>query len=325
MSRIERVALYEVPEVQVLLKMLIDGKPGELTPEIHPILGVKYPKIEEVAGHQERAKTLLDQLVRVEILRPKFYEKIMVCPSCGSKNVTFRYYCAHCGSHEIEKRELYEHLECGTIDGDDRFLKSGKPACPRCGKPLSKLGQDYRQVGTWFQCQSCGKRFDVPEGRHYCRDCGLKFGIKESVLDDAYSYVLDKAAEAEFAREILFLAPLKKILKETSYDVEAPSTIRGISGTSHSFDLVGSKLQGDRRIVVTLDMAMCKEMCGEEHVISVFAKTFDVSPTKSFLVAIPTLSETGKKLASLYKLETIEGAKPDEIAQGFQETLSRIS
>jgi len=325
LSRAERAALYEVPEVRVLLKMFADGDLSELLPEIHPVLGARYPRMEEVAGDPQRAKALVEQLVRAGILRPKFHEKILVCPSCGSKNVTIRYYCTHCGSHEIEKRKLYEHLECGTIDSDDLFVKSGKTACPRCGKPLSKLGLDYRQVGTWFQCRSCGKRFDAPEGKHYCRECSLKFGVKESVLDDVYSYVLDKMAETEFAREVLFLAPLKKILKENGYDVEALSVVRGVSGTSHSFDVVGSKTQGSRRIVITLDMAICDNVCGEEHVISVFAKTFDVSPTKSILIAVPALSDTAKKLANLYKLEIIEGEKPEEIAQGFCETLGKIS
>lgn len=324
MSRSERVALYEISEVQVLLKMFVEGGLSELLPEIHPVLGARYPRMDEVAGDDQKAKALLEQLVRAGILRTKFYEKIMICPSCGSKNVTFRYYCTYCGSHEIEKRELYEHIECGTIDGDDRFAKNGGLTCPRCGKPVSKLGQDYRQVGTWFGCRSCGKRFDAPEGKHYCRECSSKFGVKESLLDDVYSYVLDKVVETEFTREVLFLAPLKRILKEAGYGVEAPGVMRGASGTSHSFDLVGLKTEGSRQTVITLDMAICDKVCGEENVISVFAKTFDVSPTKPILIAIPALSDTAKKLADLYKLEVIEGEKPEKISQGFHEALGKI-
>lgn len=325
MSRAERVALYEVPEVQVLLRMFTEGNLVELLPEIHPVLGARYPRMDEVVGETQKTEALLDQLVRAGILRPKSYEKIMICPGCRSKNVTYRYYCTQCGSHEIEKRELHEHIECGTIDSDDRFLKDGTHVCPRCGKTLTKLGVDYRQVGTWFRCRSCGKRFDAPEGKHYCRQCSLKFGVKESVFGDVYSYTLEKAAETEFAREVLFLLPLKKILREAGYEVEVSTAIRGASGTSHSFDLVSSKTHGNQRTVITADMAICDGVCGEEHVISVFAKTFDVSPTKSILIAIPGLSDTAKKLANLYKLETVEGAKPEQIAQGLHEVLNKIS
>ena len=317
--------MYEVPEIQALLKMFTDKELSELVPEIHPALGARYPRMEGAVGDPNKARTLLEQLVRTGVLRPKFYEKVLACPSCGSKNVTFRYYCTYCGSHEIEKRELYEHIECGTIDSDDRFLKSGRATCPRCGKVLGKLGVDHRQVGTWFQCRSCGKRFDAPEGRHHCRECGSKFGVKESVLDDVYSYVLDKEAETEFAREVLFLAPLKKLLKEAGYEVEASNVVQGTSGTSHSFDVVGSRTQGSRKSMVTLDMAISDKVCGDEHVISVFAKTFDVSPTKSILIAVPALSDTARKLANLYKLEVIEGAKPEEIAEGLDEVLGKIS
>ena len=319
------MALYEIPEVQALLKMFADGALSELLPEFHPKFGVRYPRLEELTGDTQKAKDLLQQVVQAGILRPKFYEKMMSCPRCGSKNVTFRYYCAHCRSHEIEKRELYEHLECGTIDSDDHFLKSGRLTCTRCGKPLEKLGKDYRQVGIWFQCRSCGKRFDAPEGKHYCRECSLEFGAKESILDDVYSYVLDKGAETEFVREELFLMPIRKILEDAGYEVEASGIVRGASGSSHGFDLVGSKIQENQRKTVTLDMVVSDKVCGEEHVISVFAKMFDVSPAKSILIAIPALSDTAKKLAILYKLEVVEGAKPEEIAQGFRETLTKMS
>jgi len=324
-SRAERLALYEVPEVQSLLRMLAEGTPSELAPEIHPILGARYPKMEEVVGDPQKAKALLAQLAQAGILRPKFYEKAMACPRCSSKNVTFRYYCVHCQSHEIEKRELYEHLECGAIDSDNHFFKSGRPICTRCGKPLEKLGEDYRQVGIWFQCRSCGKRFDAPEGKHYCRACASEFGVKESILDDVYSYVLDKGAETEFAREVLFLIPIKKILKDAGYEVEASTVVRGASGASHSFDLVGSRTLGNQKMIVTLDMAISDKVCGEEQVISVFAKTFDVSAAKSILIVVPALSDTAKKLANLYKLEIVEGVKPEEIAEGFRETLGKIS
>ncbi len=37
-----------------------------------------------------------------------------------------------------------------------------------------------------------------------------------------------------------------------------------------------------------------------------FAKVFDVAPNKACLIAIPRMSENGKKLADLYKIKLIE-------------------
>jgi ribosomal protein S27AE len=325
MSKTDRVALFELPEVQAILKMFADGTLTELAPEFHPSLGVLYPKLEQVAGDKEKAKALLDRLVRAGIFHTKFYEKTVLCPSCGSANISFRYYCTYCGSHEIEKRNLYEHIQCGAIESDKDHVKGEVGNCSRCGKPLNLSGKDVRQVGAWFECRGCKKQFVAPEGKHYCRDCQLKFGVKESVLNDVYSYVVDKATANEFSREVLFLAPLRKILEETGFKVEDSPVVQGVSGTSHSFDLIGSKTQGKAKTMITLDMALSDKVCGEENVISVFAKSFDVSPTKSILVAVPALSDTARKLADLYKVGIIEGRTPEEIAQIFRETLSRIS
>jgi len=37
-----------------------------------------------------------------------------------------------------------------------------------------------------------------------------------------------------------------------------------------------------------------------------FAKIFDVNPEKACFVAIPKMSESGRKLATLYKIDLIE-------------------
>lgn len=325
MSKAQRVALYELPEVQALLKMFADGDMAELTPEVHPALGAKYPKLEQVVGDAEKARSLIDQLVQAKIVHPKFYEKIVICPKCGSKNVGYRYYCTYCGANQIDKRNLYEHIECGAIDSDDHFVKGQATACSRCGKPVNLASKDVRQVGSWFECRNCTKRFVAPEGQHYCRDCSTKFSVKEGVLDDVYSYVLDKEAQGEYGREVLFLAPLKSILKEGGYEIEPSPTLQGVSGTSHTFDLVASKKEGKKKTLITLDVALSEKICGEDNVINVFAKSFDISPTKSFLITVPALNDTGKKLANMYKLEVIEGEKADQIAAVFRETLQKIS
>jgi len=68
-DKAERVASYEVPQVQVLLKMFTDGNISELAPEIHPVHGALYPKMEEVTANGQKAKALLEQLVQAGILR----------------------------------------------------------------------------------------------------------------------------------------------------------------------------------------------------------------------------------------------------------------
>jgi hypothetical protein len=51
-----------------------------------------------------------------------------------------------------------------------------------------------------------------------------------------------------------------------------------------------------------------------------FAKVYDVTPDRSFLIAIPKMSENGRKLADLYKIDLIE-AKNQKEAMKALETL----
>ena len=44
----------------------------------------------------------------------------------------------------------------------------------------------------------------------------------------------------------------------------------------------------------------------EQSVIAMFAKIFDVNPDCSCLVALPKMTESGKNLAKLYKINLIE-------------------
>jgi len=50
----------------------------------------------------------------------------------------------------------------------------------------------------------------------------------------------------------------------------------------------------------------------EQPVIALFAKIYDVSPEKAYLIAIPKMSENGKKMAELYNIKIIEAKNQKE-------------
>jgi hypothetical protein len=56
----------------------------------------------------------------------------------------------------------------------------------------------------------------------------------------------------------------------------------------------------------------------EQSVISMFAKIFDATPDKACLVAIPKMSESGKKLAALYKIDLIEAKDQDSALEALK-------
>jgi hypothetical protein len=69
-----------------------------------------------------------------------------------------------------------------------------------------------------------------------------------------------------------------------------------------------------------IDLAQATEdVVSEQPVIALFAKIFDVSPDKAYLIAIPQLSENGKKMAELYNIHALEAKNQKEAVKAFKE------
>jgi hypothetical protein len=59
----------------------------------------------------------------------------------------------------------------------------------------------------------------------------------------------------------------------------------------------------------------------EQPVIALFAKIFDVSPDSAYLIAIPSTSENGKKMAELYNINIIEAKNQKEAINALKDKL----
>jgi len=121
----------------------------------------------------------------------------------------------------------------------------------------------------------------------------------------------------EAALGLILISPIRELLEEHGFDVEAPGFLKGKSGASHMFDIMASR-DGISRNVTVIDLATATEgVVSEQSVIGMFAKVYDVSPDKAYLIAIPEVNENGRRLATLYKIELIE-------AKGQKEALQRL-
>jgi hypothetical protein len=56
-------------------------------------------------------------------------------------------------------------------------------------------------------------------------------------------------------------------------------------------------------------------------VIALFAKIFDVLPDHAYLIAIPRMSENGKKMADLYNIQIIEAKNQKEAIKTLKEKM----
>jgi transcription elongation factor Elf1 len=321
-KKVERSELYKDRNTQVFLSKFLNGEISELEPIYDPKVGYSYPIVGAIVG-DSNVEAFLDRLYESGILERRLYDKIIYCPKCNSANVSIHYCCPYCKSFEIQRSALIEHVKCGYMDVEENFREGSKLICPKCHEELKKQDIDHRKAGMWCTCKDCGKSFDIPVSRHFCRNCHENFTFENAIIKDVYSYSLDEEARKETALGWVLVAPLREFLTEEGFQVESPAFLKGKSGTNHVFDIVAYKGQATRKVTV-IDLASSTENAvSEQPVIALFAKIFDASPDHAYLIAIPGIGENGKKMAELYNIQIIEAKNQKEAIKALKDKLPK--
>ena len=315
--------LYRDRNVQMLLSKFLSGEIETLEPVYAPDVGYSYPVVEDIVGDASQVEDFLNKLYAAEVLEKELYDKIIFCPNCGSANVSTRYCCPFCKSFDIQKSSLVEHVKCGYMDLEDKFYKGDKFVCPKCNEEMKRDDVDYRKAGIWCACKECKKSFDVPVPMHFCRKCGVTSTFEEVIIKDVYAYTLKETVTAESSVNLFLVSAIREFLMKERLKVESPGLLKGKSGANHSFDIVA--YEAGKSQVIVLDLAMSTgTVVSEQPVIALFAKIFDVSPEKAYLIAIPKLSENGKKMADLYKILAIEAKNQEEAVASLEASLKAV-
>ncbi len=313
--------LYSDRKVQMLLSKFLSGEIKTLEPVYASDLGYRYPVVENIVGDASQVGPFLNKLYEAGVLEKKLYDKIIFCPKCRSANVSTRYCCPFCQSFDIKKSSLVEHVKCGYMDVEDKFYEGDRFVCPKCHEGLRKINVDYRKAGIWCTCKECRKSFDSAVSTHFCRNCGETSTFEEVVIKDVYAYTLRENVTAESSLNLFLVTAIREFLIKEKLNVESPGLLKGKSGANHSFDIVAYKADEAQKMIV-VDLAMSAgTVVSEQPVIALFAKIFDVSPEKAYLIAIPKLSENGKKMAELYKIMAIEAKNQEDAIASLKESL----
>ena len=320
-GKAERTELYKERNTQVLISKFLSGEIRELQPIFDTKLGYRYPSVEAITGNATGSEALLRKLYEVGIFERKLFDKVILCQKCSSASVSVHYCCPYCKSFDIRKSALIEHVKCGYMDVEENFIKSGKLTCPKCHEDLKKLDVDYRRAGIWCTCKDCGKSFDIPVTGLFCRDCHSNFTFEDSVIKDVYSYSLKEEARQETALGWVLVAPIKELLTQNGFEVQGPAFVKGKSGANHMFDVVARSKEPSKKLTV-VDLATSVENeVSEQPVIALFAKIFDVSPENAYLIAIPKISDNGKKMAELYNIQVVEARNEKEAIRVLKEKM----
>jgi len=320
----ERSEVYRDHRAQVILGKLLSGEIDRLDPTFDPKHGYTYPLVEAVTGDSAAAEQFLNHLHEIGILNREIFDKVISCPRCGSSSVSVRYCCPYCKSFNVKKSSLVEHIQCGYIDVEDRFKQKEKLVCPRCHNELNKPDVNYRKAGVWCACNDCTKNFDIPVTSHFCRECKNIFVFEDAIYKDVYSYLLNQDVMKEAGVGFVMVAPLRDFFQNLGFNVESPGFLKGKSGASHMFDIVSWK-GGVTRQVIVVDLAtLGEDAVSEQAIIAMFAKVYDVAPDRAVLIAIPRMSENGRKLAGLYKIELIEGKNQKEALKALEKSMGLV-
>ena len=149
------------------------------------------------------------------------------------------------------------------------------------------------------------------------RSCHANSTFEEALIKDVYSYTLKESIREEASLSWFLVAPIRDFLTEEGLTVESPAFLKGKSGTNHFFDVVAYKGDAPQKPIV-IDLAKSTEnIVSEQPVIALFAKIFDVSPQRAFLVAIPRMNDNGKKMAELYNIRVIEARDQKEAVKSL--------
>jgi transcription elongation factor Elf1 len=317
----ETLELYKDRNTQVLLSKFLSGEIKTLEPVYNQETGYRYPVVEAIVGDAAQAEKFLGRLSDSGILERTLYDKVLLCPKCESTNISFRYCCPFCKSFDIQKSSLVEHVKCGYMDLEANFRQGTKYVCPKCHEEMRAIDVDYRKAGVWCTCKFCGKSFDIPVSEHFCRNCRGTSTFEEASIKEVYSYTLGERARTECSQSWFLIAPIREFLVEEGLTVESPALLKGKSGANHSFDIAAYKRGASKKVTV-IDLAMSAESAvSEQPVIALFAKIFDVSPEKAFLIAIPRLNENGKRMAELYSIYAIEAEDQAKAVKALRQYL----
>lgn len=311
-------------EAKLLLRAIKEGRISFFKPLVSFSGGVHYPEVQEITGADpHESAELLESLEREGILASEEAENLIVCPVCGSHQFFIQIRCRTCGSMKISKAPMLEHLKCGMIETEDVFRQGDRLVCPKCRKPLTAIGVDYRKHGYFYHCSSCGRFDPSPEKRYICQN-GHSSGDSDLQLKRVPGYRLSPGGLAILEKELIDLGRVAQRLQSLGFYAEAPARIQGKSGVVHEFDLVvwGSKDSAVPSAAVSIYAS--DSPLDSMIVLATMAKSIDVGSGATLIAAIPSLDQPARNLAEGYGMQVVEAGSASDLIEEIRTRLEGV-
>ena len=311
--------VWQNEKVAKLLEAMLQGAISEVKPQLNPQseLGFSFPAVSQLLNITDKEiVSMLESLADEGILERKFFDKFLRCPQCQSLNLRPSYHCPKCGSGNIIRGRILEHLLCKYVGTEDEFLIKGKLVCSKCQQELRALDSDYRSLGLLYKCRDCTEVFSQPATKWRCLKCSSLTTADKILEVNAYSYFLNEGKKNWLGFELKPKLQLIQFFQEEGYEVKENATMRGKSGAEYTFDILATKEEGvvTHRIAVGVEIAT--KQVGLDKVLDFDDKAYDCGIHHKILVVIPALKNEAESFVSQQRIKVLETRDIDTILAG---------
>lgn len=289
----------------------------ELAPKINSDGSFFYPDLEDLQVTVDKILAL-EYMANKGILKREPIGTFIACPSCGRADAIPTVKCSKCGATTLDRERLIEHKAGGHIHPENKFKQGSRIVCPTCNRELKD--PDYRVLGMWFNCLSCGAKHAqlVPEFK--CLKDGIIFSTATGLLKQLYKYTLVEGAIKEQGISKRTIAQILTQVFGDALEVREAAMVKGKSGAEHTFDMAVKRGEDE----LLFDFFVSKDPIGDSVVLSGFAKSIDIGTKNYHLVILPNLAASARNLASIYKIATLEASSEDELKAKAQELKQKL-
>jgi len=314
LSGMERDEMAMKVVAAMLAARIVDIKPQlDFTTE----LGFVYPIVEQTARVKGNdAVAIVESLTDKGILRRSFFDRLLHCPRCQSINLRPSTHCPKCGSGDIARGRILEHLACQYVGVEEEFTAKGKYICPRCKLELRTVGADYLSRGVLRKCRDCGDIFSEALLKWRCLKCSSLANEDEISEVNIYAYTLDEAKRNWLEFEIQPKVRFLEFLRRYGYKVTQNARLKGRSGAEHSIDILATRDDGVVTHNVAIGVEIAREMIGLDRIMDFDVKAFDSGIHDKVLIIIPALGEEAAKFASYQRIKVFEPKDLDILLTG---------
>ncbi|MEM3407757.1 MAG: hypothetical protein QXY18_03965 [Nitrososphaerota archaeon] len=278
-----------------ILKIIRDKNINKFKPSLIISKGETFPEIEKNLNvTSEEAKRILEEMFKEGFLLKEFLGNKLFCPKCGSFAFLIELKCPICGSNIIKKGVMIEHLKCGYIDFEEKFISRKGLFCPKCGKELKAIGVDYRKLETYYKCIRCDTPIS-PIDYYDCLNCFNTYKKEDLIIKEIHEYIVNSEKKSLIESLTIDLKPIIEYLNKNGLIAFQNINIKGKSGIEHNFSLVVyTKYDKEASPDIVLDVIIKDKIVDEKDALAFYAKAYDVNAKNKYCIAIPRFSENAK-------------------------------